>query len=236
MASTRITIAIVCFNSEGTIRATLNSIYDHKALSTEIIIVDGGSTDNTLNIIKDYADMVSLLVSEPDQGVYDAMNKCLELASGNWILFLGSDDILLADLTIVEKYLVDSETIYYGDAVFRSTGKIYDGKFNKLKIFYKNICHQSIFYPITLYKKNVYNLRYKIRADHAYNIEVMLCNKTSYIDYIISDYNDHGLSSCDSDSVFQRSRYSIYKRFAPWYLCLIVKVRIVLVRFLRRDT
>jgi glycosyltransferase involved in cell wall biosynthesis len=231
-----ITIAIVCFNSEDTIRDTLNSIYLHRASNTELVIVDGGSTDATLNIINEYSAMVSYLVSEPDQGIYDAMNKCLKLASGNWILFLGSDDLLVSDLNTIQQHLIETNTTYYGNAIFRSNNAIYDGKFNKLKIFYKNICHQSIFYPISIYKNYNYNLKFKIRADHAYNIEILLSSKTCFIDLLVTNYNDNGLSSIDNDSMFQQSRYSIYQRFAPWYLCLLVKCRLLLVRCLRRNT
>lgn len=88
----KVSIITVCYNSERTIEDTLISIRDQSYSSIELIVVDGGSTDNTLKILRKYSDLVSKVISEPDRGLYDAMNKGLSIANGEIIGFLNSDD------------------------------------------------------------------------------------------------------------------------------------------------
>ena len=92
MLNPRISIITVCYNSGATIRDTLESIASQSYKNFEHIIVDGGSTDNTLNVIRDWSKHPIILVSEPDNGIYDAMNKGIALAKGEYIGMLNSDD------------------------------------------------------------------------------------------------------------------------------------------------
>jgi glycosyltransferase involved in cell wall biosynthesis len=93
-----IRIITVSFNSGKTIRATIRSLLNQKCTNFEYIIIDGNSTDNTLEIIKSYENKFALknvrykYTSEPDNGIYNACNKGLNLINGNWVAFLGSDD------------------------------------------------------------------------------------------------------------------------------------------------
>jgi glycosyltransferase involved in cell wall biosynthesis len=89
----KISIITVCFNSETTIRDTLESIKYQDYTNIEYIIIDGGSTDNTLNIIEKYSEIITILVSEQDNGLYDAMNKGINLATGDVIGLINSDDL-----------------------------------------------------------------------------------------------------------------------------------------------
>ena len=88
---------MVCYNSERTIERALSSIQRQKVLPDELIIIDGGSTDKTLKIVKSFGDMVNVIVSERDNGIYNAMNKGLKLASGDIVGFLNSDDEFSGD-------------------------------------------------------------------------------------------------------------------------------------------
>ena len=87
-----ISIITVCYNAEGTIEQTIRSVLNQTYKNIEYIIIDGFSTDNTLNIIERYKDSIAMVVSERDQGIYDAMNKGLSLAKGCFIGFLNADD------------------------------------------------------------------------------------------------------------------------------------------------
>lgn len=88
----KFTVITVCYNSEKTIQRTLQSIKDQTYKNIEYIIIDGSSTDKTLEIISNYKDIIDVLISEPDNGIYDAMNKGIRLATGNYIGFINSDD------------------------------------------------------------------------------------------------------------------------------------------------
>ncbi|MBO9506222.1 glycosyltransferase family 2 protein [Thalassospira sp. A3_1] len=116
-----ITIITVCFNSSKTIIRTLDSVASQSCSDIEHIVIDGASTDGTLDLIKNHGQHVIRWVSEPDQGIYDAMNKGLKLASGDIIGFLNADDIY-KDSSVLARVLsiMDSENldVLFGDAEF----------------------------------------------------------------------------------------------------------------------
>lgn len=91
-----VSVVTVSFNSGKTIRRTIESVANQTYDRIEFIVVDGGSTDDTLSIVGEYADVVSRIISEPDQGIYDAMNKGIRAANGEWIHLLNSDDYYAA--------------------------------------------------------------------------------------------------------------------------------------------
>lgn len=117
----KISIITVCFNSAETIRDTIESILFQSYKNIEYIIIDGGSKDKTLEIVNDYADKIHKIISEPDEGIYDAMNKGLALATGEVVGFLNSDDFY-ADSSVVEQ-IVD---------VFQDQAKAFDVCFSDL--------------------------------------------------------------------------------------------------------
>ena len=92
-------------------------------------------------------------MSEPDKGIYDAMNKGTRHATGDRILFLGCDDTLSADLRAVAPLLIHANTIYYGNAYWRGRQRLYDGPFTTAKLARTNICHQAVFYPKAVFHK-----------------------------------------------------------------------------------
>ena len=115
-----ISIVTVCFNSESTIGDTLKSVESQNYESIEHIIVDGNSSDNTLDIVKKFKH-VSSIISEDDNGIYDAMNKGLNLSNGEVVGFLNSDDFLFDNSVIeeyAEKFRTEQVDIIYGDLDF----------------------------------------------------------------------------------------------------------------------
>ncbi|MDZ7662818.1 glycosyltransferase family 2 protein [Thiohalophilus sp.] len=173
-----VSIITVCFNSASTIRDTIESVRSQNYPDIEYIIIDGGSTDGTLEIVKEYDDSVSVLISEPDQGIYDAMNKGIRAASGDFVGLLNSDDILFSQETISElaDFLSSRPDI---DAVFGDLVYVDRNNVNQVTRYYssKNFSPWQIRFGLifphpTLYvrpevfrKLGLYKLNYRVAAD-----------------------------------------------------------------------
>ncbi len=176
--SIRISIVTVVYNGEGCIEKTIKSITGQTYANTEYIIIDGKSRDNTRKIIEKYQDHIDVIVSEPDLGLYDAMNKGIERANGDYVIFLNCDDTFYADDTL--KKIVDNIDVQnkpdfiYGDATEEnkeSTQTYLKKARNHNWIWYGMFAHhQSMLYNLALTKKyNLrYELQYKIGADYAF--------------------------------------------------------------------
>lgn len=221
----RISIGLVVYNGVTHIRNVLDSIASQSYRNIELIVVDGGSTDGTQKILQEYADGIAILVSEPDKGIYDAMNKVRGLATGDWLIFLGCDDVLLDILGEVSGLLKFPGVVYYGDVILRSRGVIYGGKTSRYKLMQSNICHQAIFYPRSVYRKYSYSLTYKWLADYEYNIKLAADNvRMVYLGKVISIYNDKGVSS-HGDDEFEHDKLRLIRSAFGWEYALIKILR-----------
>lgn len=208
MNSSLISVIIVVYNAQQTIKKSIDSILNQTYKYIEVVIIDGGSYDGTVEVVESYGNKINYFISENDNGVYDAMNKGVGAAKGEWILFLGADDVLydknvFSTLFNVNKY---SEIDFlYGDVVLTSNQKIYGGERTYMSLVDKNICHQSIFYKKTIFDKiGKYNLDYKILGDFDYNLRAFenTTLKSQHVKKIISLYNNKGLSSYTLDKNF----------------------------------
>lgn len=214
----RITIGLVVYNGIRHIGSALDSIVRQSYRNIELIVVDGGSTDGTQNILNEYAEHISVLISEPDKGIYDAMNKVCSLATGDWLIFLGCDDELLDTLGNITRLMTDYDSVYYGDVIFRSSGKIYGGKFSKFRLMEHNICHQSLFYPKSVYKNHFYSLDYKWLADYVYNLKLFGEGiPFVYTGVVVSVFNDIGGSSAGDVELRRDQLKLIASAFGPVY-------------------
>ena len=174
-----ISIIIATYNASKTLKTCLDSIVPQLCSGTELIIVDGGSKDNTNDIIKSYGDKVSVHISEPDKGIYDAWNKGVALSNGDWIMFIGADDILLPNA--INTYLntiKNTENIDSYDYICAHNEYV-DQEGRLLKILGKKPIWSEVRFKMTMAhvaslhnKKNLfdmigdYNLKYKICADY----------------------------------------------------------------------
>lgn len=192
-------IIIPTYNSSSTIGECLESILDQSFSDFEILIMDGLSIDDTLSIVESYSDQRIKIFSEKDQGVYDAMNKGVDQAAGNWLYFIGSDDTLYNKEVFqmialeVEK---ESFDLIYGNAYFLKQEVFYDGEFDRQKLFLvTNICHQAIFYNKNIFARlGGYNLKFPIYSDWDFNIRCFSTPnlRIKYIDQTVANYNDFG--------------------------------------------
>lgn len=218
-----ITIIIVTYNAEKHIGHALESLTTRINDDIEVIVVDGKSTDRTLEIVEKYPHCVSKVISEKDRGIYDAMNKGVSLATGNYVLFLGADDKLMVNLNELKDYLIDNNTIYYGDVILYPSGRLYGGRFNTAKLLNRNICHQSIFYPSEVFNKYSFGSDYKLMEDYMMNLK--LWNSKSfvfkYLEKTISEYNIEGISSTSVDEKFKKDSFKITFKYFGFYGILI---------------
>lgn len=201
-----ITVITVVFNGAKFLEEAIQSVINQTYPNVEYIIIDGGSTDGTIEIIQKYEHAIDYWVSEKDEGIYDAMNKSMSLAGGNWIFFLGADDKFYSEFTIenTASLMSLSNSIYYGNVTLSKTGLTYGGKFSKYKLMQQNICHQSIFYPAIIYKNKCYDTAYKLLADYKYNIELFGEGwDFIHMPNIISIFNETGISS-HGDELFNK--------------------------------
>ena len=166
----KISIITVCLNAVGVIDTAITSVLGQNFLDFEYIVIDGGSKDGTVDLLNKYQQQNKLrYTSEADGGIYDAMNKGIKMATGEWIYFLGSDDVFF-DAGVLQRIFARRfgvAQIVYGNVQYLHAGIIYDGPFDQEKISTKNICHQAIFVNRTIFDKTgLFNCRYKISADY----------------------------------------------------------------------
>lgn len=206
-----ISIIIPTHNAEESIATAVESILFQTFTDFEILIVDGASTDGTISIVSNYAkrDKRVKYISETDRGIYDAMNKGAQLSMGKWLYFLGADDCLINKNVLMQVFTCLKKSakteFFYGNVIWRGTGKIYDGKFDITKILVSNICHQAIFIKKQIFEKfGPFNLNFKTCADWDFNIKVFLNRRNIiYRDIVIADYNTVGYSSANDDIPFE---------------------------------
>lgn len=186
----KISVITVCFNSSKTIEKTLQSVLNQKYNNIEHIVVDGGSSDSTLEIIKKYTKHISKFISEPDKGLYDAMNKGIKLASGDIVGILNSDDIysdekVLHNVAKFHRY--NNIEVSLGNITqITSSGKIirkYSGKTwspEKLKFGFMPP-HPSLFFKRELFEKyGNYHLDFVSGADYELIIRFFLKNDITW--------------------------------------------------------
>jgi glycosyltransferase involved in cell wall biosynthesis len=208
----KISIIIVTYNAAGDLQNCLDSIYRQKYPAIEIIVMDGQSTDGTVDILKANADKITFWKSEKDDGIYDAMNKALEYATGEWVYFLGADDVLLDEFSDMAYALKDPSVIYYG-SVYKE-GKKYLGRVDAYKHAKTTVCHQAVMYPAAVFKKYRFDTQYRISSDHVFN---MWCWKDKdfrfeYVDHIIAIFGDAGVSSLKKDLLFEKHKAALIKK------------------------
>ena len=180
----KVSIVTVCYNSEVTIEQTIRSVLSQSYKNIEYIIIDGASTDQTLDIIKEYKNDLAYLVSEPDKGIYDAMNKGIKKATGDIIGFINSDDWYSenAVLSIVEAFLSSKADVVYGNTMIVENGT------HKMVLCadLDNICyrmvfgHQAAFVKTHILRENLFDCAYKIVADHAFFLSLYFQKKSFF--------------------------------------------------------
>ncbi len=202
----KLSIILPTFNSAKTLKGALDSIVCQTFTDWEVLIMDGVSKDNTLEIAKSFNNSHIRIYSEPDKGIYDAMNKGIKKANGTWLYFLGSDDWLY-DNTIFDKvFSIKNEgfDIIYGDVSSDTIPQRCLGEWSIETIDY-NRCHQAIFYRRSVFNKlGLYNTKYRIWADYDLNLKWFFSRKikSQYIPIVIAHFSSGGYSDNRVDNIF----------------------------------
>jgi len=194
----KVSIITVCLNSEKYIEDTIKSVLKQTYDDIEYIIVDGMSTDNTLNIIEKYRSLFKgrlTVISEKDTGIYNAMNKGIEKANGEIIGIINSDDWYEVDAVanIMEIYNKNKESVIYGAMVNRKENiitKIEIGSYKELPNCM--ISHPTVFVPQNLYLKfGLFDEQFRIAADYDFMLK-LFSNKVNFkfVNKVIANFRD----------------------------------------------
>lgn len=204
----KITIITVCYNVKNSINDTILSIINQSYDNLEYIIIDGNSSDGTIDIIKKfinngsecgkYNHCVSQFISEPDKGIYDAMNKGIKMATGDYINFMNAGDAFIDD-RVIENFvneLDDRESydVVYGDVIKfnNKTKREWLDKSYEPSVLTKHgaFCHQSCFVKTDFHKIHPFDLSYRFMADfNFFHKSYMNGSKFHKIDLIVARYN-----------------------------------------------
>ncbi|HII1980808.1 TPA: glycosyltransferase family 2 protein [Escherichia coli] len=235
----KVSIITVTYNSEKTIKDTLDSVAVQTYNNIEYIIVDGASSDATLQIINNSSALVTKCISERDKGIYDALNKGVHLATGDIIGFIHSDDILARpDIieTIVIEFQKTKADIVYGDLVFVDRSDVnnivrywHSGSFRKSKISLGWAPpHPSFYMKRSLYKEDgFFDLTFKIAADYDQMIRVLKREriKVIYLPQVFVKMRLGGESTkLDNTVASTKEIISIMKKHhINWYVAIITR-------------
>ena len=223
----KFSVITVCYNAAAVIEDTIQSVISQTYHHVEYIIVDGASKDGTLDIIARYRDRIATLVSEPDKGLYDAMNKGLLLATGDYVCFLNAgdsfheDDTLqqmvhtirepgLPDVLYGETALVDAEGHFVRMRRLQAPEHLTWHSFRQGML----VCHQAFFAKRTLAEP--YDLRYRFSADFDWCIRIMKKAKVLHNTHLtLIDYLDEGMTTRNHKASL-RERFRIMAKHYGW--------------------
>jgi len=209
----KLSIVTVCYNSADCIEKTIQSVVAQKYANIEYIIIDGASKDNTMNIIRHYDDRIDRVVSEKDAGIYDAMNKSIDLATGDYVLFLNADDVF-ADLNVLEDVSAVVEKsdadVFYGDVIVQYKYGDFLRKPLPLELITRKMVfsHQAVFIKRTVLQENKFDLDYRYVADYKQLSNLYLQKyKFEYIDRVIAKV------PVDSGATYHNFRKSLNEHY-----------------------
>lgn len=215
----KFSVITVCYNAQATIEDTIQSVIAQTYHHVEYIIVDGASKDRTLSIINRYRDRIATVVSEPDKGLYDAMNKGLRLATGDYVCFLNAGDSFHEDDTLQQMVHTLRELTELPDVLYGETELVdAEGHFVRMRRLQAPehltwhsfrhgmlVCHQAFFAKRTLAEP--YDLSYRFSADFDWCIRIMKKSKVLHNTHLtLIDYLEEGMTT-------RNHKASLHERF-----------------------
>lgn len=194
-----VSVVTVVYNGEKYLEQTIQSVINQSYGNVEYIVIDGGSTDGTLDIIKKYEDQIDYWVSEKDKGIYDAMNKGIQVATGEFIAFINADDWYEKNAIehVIKAYNQKKNTdFFYGNLSYiKKNGEVvlWEGNRGNKGL---EIPHPTCFIRSSILKRELFNADFSIVADAELTLRLFNSNIESfYIDEVIANFRDGGVSS-----------------------------------------
>ncbi|WP_158618314.1 glycosyltransferase family 2 protein [Chitinophaga lutea] len=220
---TLLSIIIATYNAGAELEACLASIAAQPVRNMEVWVIDGGSTDGTQHILQSLNMPKLRWISEPDEGIYDALNKGIRLARGKWLYFMGADDRLLPGFSELAIRLKEPSTVYYGNSEpfygdQPPAMELLSGKFSPYRLAKHCMNHQAILYPAAAFQKYRYNLKYRVYADYALNIQLWGDGafKKEFHPFTIVRYNMTGFSAASDDMAFKHDKLQLIRQHMGW--------------------
>ena len=226
------------FNDADGLEKTIGSVMRQTFGDYELIVIDGGSTDKSVEVIKKNADRIAYWISEKDRGIYHAQNKGIEKASGEYCLFLNSGDFL-ADERVLENVFATnySSDIIYGDMqIDHGNGQITHGKMPERISFYQ-MYSDTLWHPVSFIKRRLfsdfgmYDEQFKMVSDYDFFFRVIIMQQvsTQHVPVEISVYNLNGLSSKpELKTVEKAERLAVLNKYLPPLLVEYLTTNIVI--------
>jgi len=246
-----VSIITVVRNDAANLLRTIQSIAPYKNDRVEYVIVDGASTDDTLKVAELHREMIDVLVSEPDKGIYDAMNKGIDLAHGKFLLFLNAGDELTAELTAMVDMAPENSVLIYGKTTMINPDGTFDyikGKrLKSIQRFLKGmpLCHQAI-----LYRREVighYDIDFKVMSDRVLTYNILNkhgLKRTYFVDQIMATYYQGGISGNYGDEFLAAEAEKFFRSVGKTHYIYIKqfnfifkhKLKLPLLNFIRKLT
>ena len=214
----KLSIITINYNNKDGLRKTIDSVVRQTFRDYEYIIIDGGSTDGSVDVIKENEEYVSYWVSEKDNGIYHAMNKGVKVAKGDYCLFMNSSDTIYSSNTLQDIFsTIIKEDIVYGNFVSSGQLRINEKKITLLNLLTHTIGHQSSFIKRDLLLKNPYDESLRIVSDWKFFFQELILKNASYrkIDTIIAVFDNTGVSMNNQEYLKKERDEELKKILSP---------------------
>ena len=231
-AAPLISVITVVFNAVATIKTTIESLTDQTYQNIQFVVIDGGSTDGTLDVLRQVADRIDYQSSEKDNGIYDAMNKGIAAARGDWILFLNSGDTFASPdvlQTVFKNGAPSDIDVLHGNVVVKGSGKVLrsPSRIGRRYFYSETLCHQSIFARRETFKRiGAFDPSYRVIADREWLLRLASARgRFTQINVDVCVWNPVGFSSANINTwrlevaTFQSKHFTRMERaLLPWVM------------------
>lgn len=214
-----LSIIVPSYNNADLLNSLLNSLKGQSFRDYEIVLIDGNSSDHTKTVIETHSEKIQYSVSEKDKGIFDAMNKGINAAKGEWLYFMGCDDKFFNNDVLKGIFLQDLTNcdIIYGRILNEKKNEIEGVEIkNKLELLKHQFWHQSMFYRRLVFNQaGHFNVRYKIAADTEFNLKIfcLFDFKWMFHEHPVSIFSGTGISSKVIDKNYHGDQWNLYLKW-----------------------